>query len=53
MGFLPLLTLIFITLKLTGFIARGWFWVLSPMLIPIIVAGILLLLAGLLYLAGY
>jgi putative effector of murein hydrolase LrgA (UPF0299 family) len=32
-GFIPLLTLIFITLKLTGFIAWSWFWVLSPMII--------------------
>ena len=40
--FLPILTLIFITLKLTGYIAWSWFWVLSPILLPI-----LLILCGL------
>jgi ABC-type nickel/cobalt efflux system permease component RcnA len=29
-GFAGLLTLIFITLKLTGHITWGWLWVLSP-----------------------
>jgi len=33
--FLPILTLIFITLKLTGYITWSWWWVLSPMLIPL------------------
>lgn len=33
--FLPILTLIFITLKLTGYITWSWLWVLSPMWIPI------------------
>jgi len=32
MNFLALLTLIFITLKLMGFIAWSWFWVLSPLI---------------------
>lgn len=31
-GFFGLLALIFITLKLTGFIAWSWWWVLSPLL---------------------
>lgn len=31
-GFLSILTLIFITLKLTGVIAWSWFWVLSPLI---------------------
>lgn len=34
-GFLTLLTLIFITLKLTGVIAWSWFWVLSPMIFAV------------------
>ena len=34
-GFLGLLTLIFITLKLTGYIAWSWWWVLAPMWMPI------------------
>ena len=30
-GFLGMLTLIFITLKLTNYIAWSWVWVLAPM----------------------
>lgn len=41
--FLPILTLIFITLKLTGHIGWSWFWVLSPMLIPFLIGVILAL----------
>jgi Transmembrane Fragile-X-F protein. len=33
-GFLGLLALLFITLKLTGFIDWSWWWVLSPLWIP-------------------
>jgi hypothetical protein len=33
--FLPILALIFITLKLTGYITWSWLWVLSPLWIPI------------------
>ena len=33
-GFLPLLTVLFIGLKLTGYIAWSWWWVLSPLWIP-------------------
>lgn len=35
LGFLEVLTLIFITLKLTGLIAWPWLYVFSPMLIGI------------------
>ena len=42
-GFLGILTLIFITLKLTGHIDWSWWWVLAPIWIP--VALILALLA--------
>lgn len=34
-GFVGLLTIVFITLKLTGFIAWSWWWVLSPIWISI------------------
>lgn len=34
MGFFAALTLIFITLKLTGFIDWSWVWVLAPLWIP-------------------
>ena len=55
LGFSGLLTLIFITLKLTGFIAWSWLWVLSPLWIGLalflcslfLVAGITLLIVAL------
>ena len=37
-GFGGLLTIVFITLKLTGHIAWSWWWVLSPMWITLTVA---------------
>lgn len=37
-GFATLLTLLFITLKLTGVIAWPWVWVLAPLWIGFIVA---------------
>lgn len=33
-GFLGLLTIVFITLKLIGYIAWSWWWVLAPIWIP-------------------
>ena len=33
-GFFVLLTALFIGLKLTGFIAWSWWWVLSPLWLP-------------------
>ena len=30
-GFFGLLTIVFITLKLTGFITWSWWWVLAPL----------------------
>lgn len=35
-GFLGLLTLLFIGLKLTNYIAWSWWWVLSPVWIPLV-----------------
>ncbi len=35
LGFLEFLTLIFITLKLTGYIDWSWWWVLSPIWVQI------------------
>lgn len=47
-GFIELLTVVFITLKLLDYIDWSWWWVLSPMWIPIllvlIVLGIVLLI---------
>lgn len=36
-GFTELLTIVFIVLKLTGFIDWSWWWVLSPMWISFII----------------
>jgi hypothetical protein len=44
-GFVGLLQLIFITLKLTGFIDWSWFWVLSPLIFSWSLA-ILIILIG-------
>lgn len=42
--FLSILCLIFITLKLTGYIAWSWLWILSPLWLPwVIVLGICVL----------
>ncbi len=42
-GFVGLLTIVFITLKLTGTIAWSWWWVLSPLWIsPLLVLIILI-----------
>lgn len=45
-GFLGLLALIFITLKLTGVIGWSWMWVLAPLWIPaaIVIAILLIVL---------
>lgn len=47
---LPFLGLLFITLKLTGYIAWPWVWVLAPFWVP--VAIVLLVLFGFLLIAG-
>ena len=45
-GFLGILALIFITLKLIGYISWPWLWVLSPLWIPLaIVLAIFALIA--------
>jgi len=36
-GFTGLLAIVFITLKLTGYIDWSWWWVLSPLWIPFVV----------------
>jgi hypothetical protein len=42
-GFVGLLTIVFITLKLTGFIDWSWWWVLSPIWIStLLFVGVLL-----------
>lgn len=34
-GFFGLLAIVFITLKLTGYITWSWWWVLAPLWMPI------------------
>ena len=46
-GFTGLLVVVFITLKLTGFIAWSWWWVLSPVWISLLLAFVLLVLVAL------
>ena len=45
-GFVGLLTIVFIVLKLIGKITWSWWWVLSPIWIPTVVTIGILLLAG-------
>ena len=47
-GFLGLLTILFIALKLTGHIDWSWWWVLSPIWMPIA----LVVLVGIIYVVG-
>jgi len=42
-GFAGLLAIVFITLKLTGYIAWSWWWVLSPLWIPGVVVFVVLI----------
>lgn len=44
-GFLGLLTILFIALKLTGVIFWSWWWVLSPLWIPWVIVVPILLIA--------
>lgn len=44
-SFLGLLTVLFIGLKLTGFIDWSWWWVLSAFWIPLVIAVLVLLVA--------
>lgn len=48
-GFAGLLTIVFITLKLTGVIAWSWWWVLSPLWISFLIG--LLIIGGILSVA--
>ena len=44
-GFTGLLTVLFIGLKLTGYINWSWWWVLSPIWIGVAIVALLLLVA--------
>ena len=43
-GFLGLLAIVFITLKLTGYIAWSWWWVLAPLWAPAAVVFVIFLI---------
>lgn len=52
-GFTGLLTVLFIGLKLTGYITWSWVWVLSPIWISILLALFIVIVAGVIaYAAG-
>lgn len=44
-GSCGLLTIVFITLKLTHYIDWSWWWVLSPVLIPLAIGGVIFAVA--------
>jgi len=46
-GFVGLLTILFIGLKLTGYIAWSWWWVLSPIWITSIIFVLVVVVAAL------
>lgn len=48
-GFFGLLTILFIGLKLTGYIDWSWFWVLSPIIIPTIIIVLIGLFVAIIY----
>ena len=43
-GFTGLLTIVFVVLKLTGYITWSWWWVVSPLWVSVLV-GVLVLVA--------
>ncbi len=45
-GFIGLLTIVFITLKITGFIDWSWWWVLSPIFAGAALVLLFLLIVG-------
>ena len=45
-GFSGLLAILFIALKLTGYITWSWLWVLAPIWIPFIIVVFILIIAG-------
>ena len=45
-GFVGLLTILFIGLKLTGFISWSWWWVLAPLWIAPLILLVIVLIVG-------
>lgn len=44
-GFTGLLTILFIGLKLTGYITWSWVWVLSPLWISLVLGALIMIVA--------
>ena len=44
-GFTGLLAIVFIVLKLTGYISWSWWWVLSPLWIPAAIVVVIMIIA--------
>jgi hypothetical protein len=51
-GFLGILGLIFITLKLTDYIDWSWWWVLAPIWIPFAFVAVAFVIIGIAWIAG-
>jgi hypothetical protein len=51
-GFLGILGLIFITLKLTDYIDWSWWWVLAPIWIPLAIVATVFVIMGIAVLLG-
>jgi hypothetical protein len=49
MGFFGWLTLLFVGLKLTGYISWSWWWVLAPTLVPVAILAAIALVAWTIY----
>ena len=47
-GFIGLLTILFIVLKVTGYVAWSWWWVLAPLWIgiPVMIMLVLIIIFG-------
>lgn len=50
-GFCGLLTIVFIVLKLTGYITWSYWWVLAPMWIPVVIILVILAICGIVVVA--
>ena len=51
-GFFGLLAILFIALKLTGYIGWSWLWVLAPMWVPLCIVLAVLVIVGVIWLAN-
>ena len=51
-GFSGLLAILFIALKLTGYITWSWLWVLAPIWITFIIAVFILISVGIIFIAN-